>query len=260
MRNTQSDFWWLSEREAGLEWLVGVGHHDPLTDDYEPDLSRPDDNEPSLRDWQHSVSEDGQCSQTFRHYPLSFIEGWRSLCGNSNVYRTLKLFPAQADQDPILGPFLIDIDNQNWSNGYSEDLHDALTAARGVVVALTDTWSLRPERDFRIFFSGRKGFNIEVVPASLGIAGTVPQQIQSSARHLDAIVDGLVGANGTAVDRIYGNHFGYRLKHPYIRLHDSWNSWIAGGVPMRRRRLRITVEDFPRLPLDSILHAAARDP
>jgi len=101
----------------------------------------------------------------------------------------------------------------------------------------------------RIFFSGRKGFNIEICPRALGIRVSVNNQVELSAKKLEEIIGTLItnkaSKSKTVIDRIYGNRFGYRLKHPYIRLHDSVNKWICSdGKAIARRRIEITSEEL----------------
>lgn len=267
------DFWWLSESQAKQGWLIGVGHHAPLTDDDEPSLTRPNEHAPAILGWFHSLDDGGKLSHDFKRYPPSSLAEWRSACHETNVYRTLKLFSERPDQEPILGPFLVDIDNQDWTNGYSENLGDALSIAKQTVAFLTTDWHLAANSDLRVFFSGRKGFNVEIRPSSLGIHGAVWQQVELSSQKLDEIIAHLRNQNGvtatdsnvvsqhlTQVDRIYGNRrFGYRLKHPYTRLHDSVNKWISkDGSETARLRLELSVDELVTETISSIVFRAER--
>jgi len=166
---------------------------------------------------------------------------------------------------------LVDIDNQDWTNGYSENLGDALTIAKQTVAFLTADWHLAANSDLRAFFSGRKGFNVEIRPASLGIRGPVWQQLELSSQKLDEIIAHLRKQNGvttgesnvvsqhlTQVDSIYGNRrFGCRLKHPYTRLHDSVNKWISkDGSEIARMRLEVSADQLMTETAPSIVFRA----
>jgi len=252
------DFWWLSESQEKQGWLVGVGHHAPLTDDDEPSRTSLNQEEPAIPGWFHSLDDEHNKSPDFKRYSPSSLAEWRSACQNTNVYRTLKLFAERLDQEPVLGPFLVDIDNQDWTNGYSENLEDARIVAVRTVELLSTQRDLAQGRDFRVFFSGRKGFNIEVCPTALGIKGSLHDQIRASADRLDEVIREIEkGSSAPAgIDRIYGNRFGYRLKHPYTRLHNSWNEWISEGQAMKRLRLELSAADLQAQPIESLCSRA----
>lgn len=197
----------------------------------------------------------------FKAYPLSFISEWRSKWDNRNVYRTMKLFPESGDDEAILGPFLVDIDSSDWESPTAEDLDDTLRTASRAVAFVMQEWSLNPEQDIRIFFSGRKGFNIEAIPSRLGIRGNVDQQIEASTDRLATIRQQLgISSEGPTIDPVYGNRHGYRLKHPYIRLHDSFNCWRSSVAQKCRRRVRLAIEEIDDLSMVGILHLADSPP
>jgi hypothetical protein len=179
------DLWWLSDEERHYEWSVGVGHHSFSMDGEDRPLTIPDhidQDRPVLLSWDHSLAEDGNASVEFRLYPISFLNVWRGYWENANVYRTMRLF---CGTQTTMGPLLIDIDSQNWAQPEEEELEATLTVARRSVDLLAKK-RLVPTLDFRVFFSGRKGFNVEVKPSVLGITGSFEQQIRLSA---DLLVD-----------------------------------------------------------------------
>ena len=253
-----ADFWWLPKHLDPMSPRVGVGHHKPLTDD----------DEPSNIKWFHSLKNQ-RLSSKGKYYPLSFIHEWRKACNDINVYRTLTLFNEEGE--PILlGPFQIDIDNSDWVNGYREGLPDALNVTRVAANILTSSYKL-PIEQVRIFFTGRKGFNIEVCPEALRISGSLDDQIRLSAKKLEEVIAALRQANrvssnstnavsngGTIVDRIYGNRFsGYRLKHPYIRLHRSINKWVRrDGMEIARRKIELSLNELANLTVEQICKSA----
>lgn len=237
-----SDFWWLPKVEAGKMLLVGVGHQRPLTDEDDPGSVL----------WCRSLDVSKEPYNNPHVYPLDFLDRWRNACNNTNVYRTLKVFDQNSAEAAFLGPFIVDIDNKR------EDLEDALNVTRKAVNFLISHFKLRIN-DQRIFFTGRKGFNIEVRPQALGIDGSVTNQIRLSAQKLDKIIEALrsinnvMGANtnrvtdqDTLIDRIYGNKGGgYRLKHPYIRLHRSINMWVRNhDKKLARMKIQISLHEL----------------
>ncbi len=242
-----SDFWWLPKNVAGENLLIVLGHHHPLTAE----------DEPLKVQWFHSLDPQGRISYEIKHYGLGFLSQWQSVCENTNVYRTLKLFDHNREEAIFLGPFLIDIDNSESDNGYREDLNDAQFVTKQVVTHLMQQLGISSD-DLRIFFSGRKGFNVEVRPEAIQINGSVPDQIRLSSSKLADIITtirfnnnnrdstrNVVGARGTVIDQIYGDRFGCQLKHPYIRLHHSINKWIRGdGKAIARRRIEIKYEQL----------------
>ncbi len=254
-----SDFWWLSAEQASQAWLIGLGHH--RENDDRRITYYPDPNRPALLDWVHSLGEQDEPSEVFKLYPLSFISQWRARWNHHNVYRTMKLFPESGGGEAILGPLLVDIDSQDWESQPLEDLNDTLRIARRAIALVVQRWGVKPEDDVRVFFSGRKGFNIEVIPSRLGIAGDIDQQIGRSVGCLDTIRQELgISAAGPTIDPVYGNRHGFRLKHPYIRLHDSFNCWRSNAMPQCHRRVRLTIDELGDLSIKRILQLADASP
>ena len=152
---------------------------------------------------------------------------------------------------------LVDIDSQDWTNGWTEHLDNARDIAVRAADILMSKWDLREGSDFRVFFSGRKGFNIETRPEADGIRGNLQEQIVASAKRLDELIEELRRQHPASpgIDRIYGDRFGYRLKHPYIRLHNSWNKWASDGTS-ERVRLELSVDRLKAEAISSICSRA----
>jgi len=237
-----SDFWWLPKNVSIKNLLVGVGHHKEIADD---------EDVPPLDSWYRSLDSKGCPSNNIQYYPINLIEKWGSACKNTNVYRTLEVFDRNTKKEIFLGPFLVDIDNS------SGKLDSAQAVTRQVATYLTKQLRLSLD-SLRIFFSGCKGFNIEIRPEDIGLSELILDQIRLSSKKLDEIIVFLQNSNniqdssknvvdvqGTVIDRIYGDRFGYKLKHPYIRLHSSINRWIRGdGSECARRKIEVTFEQL----------------
>ncbi len=242
MGSLASDFWWLPENVVINELVIGLGNHKMITDD---------EDMPPLTSCYCSISQEGTLSNDIVYYPVHFLEQWRSACKNVNIYRTLKIFGKNTKEAMFLGPFLVDIDNEK------EDLDAAQVVAKDVLEYLI-TQLKTSESDLRIFFTGHKGFNIEMRPKALNISGSVPDQIRLSSKKLDSIIDYLskdnnvqdsttnvVDNRGTVIDRIYGNRFGFGLKHPFVRLHNSINKWITNdNRTIARKKMEITCQQL----------------
>ncbi len=244
-----SNFWWLPDSASGNLLAVGLGHHRPIKDE---------DNPMSLV-WHRPLEVSKEPSDNPSVSSLDYVDKWRGACNNANVYRTLKVFDVKTREAAFLGPFLIDIDNSE------EDIGDALGIARCAVGILVDSHKV-DKGNLRVFFSGRKGFNIEVRPESLSIRDSVTEQIKSCGKKLDKVIKALrssgqihngvlniVSTKGTCIDPIYGNRFGYYLKHPYIRLHNSINSWIRNDCKIiDRMKFELSIDELGCLSADEI--------
>jgi hypothetical protein len=258
------DFWWLPQSFGSAQLRMSVGHHDPLGDDEQP----------CLENWLRSLDSGGVPSTAGSLYPLSFVASWQALWRRKNVYRTLELFDALGN-GKTLGPFFVDIDNSDWvDGGYQTNLDDALMVTRQAVDILGgQPFNVQPG-DMRVFFSGRKGFNIEVRPESIGIELLSPlgDQIACSAHAQELIVQRLrvvnsvqdamtnvVSSAGTVLDRVYRDS---RIRHPFVRLHNSLNEWIdSSGAPRVRGRIEVVLADLQTKDAQTICfeaEAAAR--
>jgi hypothetical protein len=238
----ESDFWWLPKETAGENLLVGLGHHRPLTGEEDPK---------SVTCCRQLDANEKPCNN-LDVYPLDFLDRWRNACNNINVYRTLKVFNKNSGEAVFLGPFVVDIDNGE------ENLEDALSAARQAVDFIIKHYNLATN-DLRIFFTGHKGFNIEVRSEALRIDGSINNQIELSAQKLDKIIEALRDINkiegactnivtnqDTCIDAVYGNRVGgYWLKHPYTRLHYSINKWVRNNdSKMARMKTEISLDEL----------------
>jgi len=237
----RSDFWWLSSSQRGRYQYTEFGHHRPIRDDEDP----------CSVNWDTNI-----CS-------IDELEHWRDRFQNTNVYRALKTASVSPDVEEIIGPFLVDIDNGD------EDLEDALIVTRKTFHLLHD--ELRVDiNSLRIFFTGHKGFNLEIRPQALDIQGSTNDQIRKSASVLHRIKEELrrgkswqttnrVSDAWAVVDQIYGDRYDYRLKHPHIRLHSSLNMWISSdGKTETRMKIELTVDELNKLPATEIANIAKK--
>ena len=135
---------------------------------------------------------------------------------------------------------------------------DALIMTRNAVKCIVNSYDLK-ERDIRLFFTGHKGFNIEVLPSALGLAGTQNEQDNKADRIWKKIISelrrnaglaskpgqcrNLVSEQGTLIDPI----------HKHVRLHDSINEWIECGTAKARKKIGLTLSELGCLTLENII-------
>ena len=230
-RQKQSDFWWLTPDKIVKYKYVALMYQEPYSD--EPDSDRQPLTVPKF----HSLDASGNLSKLVKRYPIEFIDKWRKKCANMNVFRSLNLFSAEHGGDEILGPFLIDIDRQDESNkGFVTNFDEALEDTRQLVKKYL--YKLKKE-DFRIFFSGHKGFHIEVRPQVVGVVSLDNQWQQFKDIRDD-------------INRTFRVSFADRIKE-YIRLHDSINCWIANdGRKVNRIKLELSLHELDNLSAEDI--------
>jgi len=227
----KSDFWWLTSEEATKYKYLYVCSHEPYSD--EPNSNRI----PSSDYGYYSLDESGQLSRDIKYYPLEYVYYWRKRNDNINVFRSVGLFSAEQNGDELYGPFLIDIDRQEkLSRGYVQNLNKALEDARQLIKEYLREFE---ETDFRIFFTGHKGFNIEVHPHALGIVSLGKRGQQFSDIRKD-------------INRIYGDRFVDNM-HDEIRLHDSINRWVANdGKLMSRMKFELSLHELNTMTVEEI--------
>ena len=110
-----------------------------------------------------------------------------------------------------------------------------------------------------LLFSGRRS-----------IRGSTIDQLRQSAEVLYRITEALKGGNswqcrnqvsdiGTVVDQIYGDRFGYKLKHRYIRLHNSLNMWISSDRKTKTRmKIELTFDELNKISAAEIVRRSEK--
>lgn len=189
-----TDFWWLSPEETTHYSYIDLFHQEPYSD--EPDTDKEPLSSPML--------------QGERRYPLEFITQWKAKFRSINVFRSLALYASDTNGKKIIGPFLLDIDRTlEKDGGHVPDLGKALIDTRLLVEKYCSNLG---DDDYRIFFTGHKGFHIEIQPKAISTASNVDrwQHFENSRKD---------------INRQFGDAFIDRFHH-HVRLHDSINSWV----------------------------------
>ena len=221
---TLSDFWWLDNNQLDRFSFLEFGYHEPVDNSQTPSI------------------QPQKCQ-------IADIDRYRSKYQNINVHRSLKLADNPSNGEVIIGPFLIDIDND-------DSLEAAQEITKQTIQYLTKQNYLSPMKDFRIFFTGHKGFNIEIKPQSIAVYDLSYDEetlyggkrliIISYLRKLNNIdvkCRNFVDNEGTIIDRI----------HNYVRLHNSINSWVEdNGEIISRKKIELSSQDLLNKSIEDI--------
>lgn len=149
MLNT--DYWWLSLDEARQYKYIDVFHQKPYSD--EPNTER----DPLSCPMQQSDIR----------YHLESIDQWRVKFRNINVFRSYALYSSHIKGKEVIGPFLLDIDRfMEQEVGYPPDIDRAIKDTRFLIQKYCSDYK---DDDYRIFFTGHKGFHIEIRPEAIGV-------------------------------------------------------------------------------------------
>ncbi len=226
----ESDFWWLTAKEKRKYIYVELVYHKPLKE--ENDAPRSVFMNPPLVD-------------------VKNINQWRQRYQNTNVYRSLKVWADKSRKDALSGPFIIDIDNE------SENLSDALVVTKEAVECLRNFYGIKDD-DIHIFFTGHKGFNLEIHPRALKIRGTVEEQENKTQWIRKEVIKKLqqgknIGGNsvserGTLIDPI----------HEHVRLHYSLNKWISKTGEITRMKIELPIHEFSNLIIEKSIAKSER--
>ena len=223
----QSDFWWLKSEEAIKYKYVYVCYQEPYSDESNSDK------EPSSVTRYYSLDAFGNLSKRIERHPIDFINCWIRKNNNINVFRSSGLFSESQNGEILYGPVVIDIDREKYEEGvgYIQNLNDALEATRKIA---RDYLNQFEEDCYRLFFTGHKGFNIEIVPSAAGITSS-----GSGKRDFERIID--------EINKKYGNNFVDRY-HDFLRLHNSINRWISkDGIEDNRMKIELNIAELNSL-------------
>lgn len=216
-----TDFWWLLPEEVRQYRFIELFHQEPYSD--EPNT----DNDPL------------SCPmlQSDKRHPLESVNQWKAKFGNINVFRSYALYSSDIEGEEIIGPLLLDIDRTiEQGGGYLPNFDKALKDTRLLV---TEYCSNLKDKDYRIFFTGHKGFHIEIQPKAVGISPCLDR-----CQHFKNI--------RKDINRRFGNSFIDKF-HPHIRLHNSVNSWIDySGEKVDSVNFEISIDELFSLSAEDI--------
>ena len=186
------DFWWLSPVEARRYGYVALFYQEPYSD--EPNTDKNPLSCPML--------------PNERGYSLEFISQWKEKFNNINIFRSFALYSSDTNGEKIIDPFLLDIDRIRGGS-YVPDIGKALADTR---LLIKEYCSTLKDEDYRILFTGHKGFHIEIHPMAIGIPPNVDRQ-----QHFEN--------KRKVINNRFGSNFVNKF-HSHVRLHNSINSPI----------------------------------
>ena len=230
--NELSDFWWLSSDERENYNHVYFCYQEPYSDE---DHS---EKEPLNVSRYFGLDSDLNLTTKQKYYPLEYISFWKQHNNSINVFRSFGLFDENLSSDILYGPFIMDIDREDNKDyqGYKQDIKQALEDVRTLVNKYLNTYK---ENEYRIFFTGHKGFHIEVCPEVLNISKS-----ENRYEKFNSI--------RKKINSVFGERFIDKI-HDEIRLHNSINRWIAyDGKIMNRMKFELTVNDISNMTADEI--------
>lgn len=223
-----TDFWWLSSEEARQYGYIELFRQEPYSD--EPDTDRDPCSCPMF-------SSD-------QKYPLEFVSQWKSKFRKMNVFRSYALYSSDTNGEEIIGPFLLDIDRliEQDDRGLLPDFERALNDTRLLV---KEYCSCLRDDDYRIFFTGHKGFHIEIRPGAIDVQPYMDRRQYFRNRRKEV-----------------NNRFGKDFTDPsqeHIRLHNSINVWIDRyGQRVYRMNFEVSLDELFSLSAEEISSKASK--
>jgi len=236
-RKKQSEFWWLTREETlKYEYIYVCSQQEPYSD--EPKSKKT----PYLVPRLFSVDKKGNLSSEIKYYPLNFMEIWREKVSNINVFRGFSLSSSEYGGEKICGPLIIDIDREDggFTEGYEQNLTQALKDTRRLINEYLYQFK---EKDFRIFFTGHKGFDIEILPSALCLVGF--ERTKEQYEYIIGNINDIFNHKGEKrfIDKI----------HDEVRLHNSINRWIdKSGKMINRMKFELSIKELKNSSIDEI--------
>jgi len=229
--NELSDFWWSDSDEIEKYKYVYFCYQEPYSDEYHSDKT------PNRVSRYFGLDSELRLTKEKKYYPIDYISFWKQYNNSINVSRSFGLYNKSQSNDILYGPFLLDIDREDSDiRGYIQDIKQALEDVRILIKQYLNTFT---ENEYRIFFTGHKGFHIEVRPDALNIGKSENRYKKFTSIRKE-------------INSVFGDHFIDRM-HDEIRLHNSINRWIRhDGKIMNRMNFEISLNDIDIMNAEDI--------
>ena len=213
------EFWWLDDSERKRYQFLRPGVQRKLPNGHLPDIV-----------WDEPVA-------------AGDLQTWCASHHNINIHRKMQLHAKKVDNsEAVEGPIFLDFDNDNETMAEHDRLAAAARCSRETLVLLTDL-NIDITSDSRVFFSGRKGFHIELRPRSIpsellqqtGQRTSLEMKIIRRVRHVTGFGNdntNVLDSDDTVLDK----------RHDAKRINGSVNAWQDEGAVKRRRVIEVAPE------------------
>ena len=211
----EDEFWWLSPEEKEGFKYIRPGYQNKLPNDVIPD-----------------VKFGGRIK-------INNLTFWCSEHRMENVHREFNLYLKGVRKcDTLEGPVLLDFDNSD------ENLESACKCTTEALRFLQYNLGINLSADCRVFFSGRKGFHIELRP--IAIVSELLERaghFQRPLLHLKLIrrLQSNFGLSGTTNQLDQKRTF-LDKEHQAKRINGSVNAWTSNGHVYRRKMVPVVPE------------------
>ena len=198
------EFWWMTPEERSKFKYVWPAFQDVLPNDHLPDLR-----------YTKKVALDELVDRCAAHRWI-------------NVHRKLRLYAeASGDGETLEGPILLDLDNDNEGLNEMERLVSACQCTSRAL-ELLQAKGIDLSEECRVFFTGRKGFHIEIRPSAVDSASRAPVVRRVWKRTgLDwQVIDNLSPYKGT--NELDNARTVLDSPHDAKRINGSVNAWREG--------------------------------
>jgi hypothetical protein len=187
------------------------------------------------RSWWTSPTEVPGWSEERDAIAVEDLGDWAGKFGWEGVHRSLRVDDVGGTGESLHGPFLVDIDaNEDHLDDHARPAESQLEHAREIAVRVVDHYTGRgvPPAHRRLYFSGHKGFHVEVVfPGRPDMHRSVVRW-RSELRMLRELL-GVPSETDGVPARI-------DLPHCHKRINGSMNRWGPAGHESRYGLVRIT--------------------
>jgi hypothetical protein len=219
----QEEFWWLQRLGLPIAGQIGVAvsRWEIRPDEYLPPFDK--------------------CNDLV---PVASLGEWAAERGWENVHRSLVVELAAEGHSSIVGPLVVDVDVET-----DDDLKPSeaqLQRAKAITNNVVSYFSNQgmQEEDRRVYFSGHKGFHVEVVfPDRLNMH--TPKDFKA---RWDADLEKL--------RRVIGIHPDSKIvidpTHHYVRLKTSANCWGPSHEESRHRVITVMESELAGITVDQL--------
>jgi len=244
----EAEFWWLDAAQSHAQIFCRLAQVDASDEDVDAPLPRPRGATLVTKRGRDTLITAGENQAIF--LPSRYAQEWWDLWNGTNVHRSSAV---SLDGDPhrvIEGPILLDFDGDEWDQDDVRRLRQPRNAAVKVLRWAIAEFHLA-ESDVRCYFSGRKGFHLELRPeritAALADASEATDPVRTLLRRV---------RRASILDP---EEQGFDPPKTWKRLANSINAWQQAGHARAMRRIALTLDQLSRADLGDILSAATVD-